>query len=99
MLLVIPCFRNARTWTLSAQFMKTRSSAGVGQKVDLAFDMSGLRITDLEDEDVKTEAQETSALYNKIKRKTVADADANPNVAAVENIGSDRLKLALKKQD
>ena len=60
------------------QFMKTRSSAGVGQKVDLAFDMSGLRITDLEDEDVKTEAQETSALYNKIKRKTVADADANP---------------------
>ena len=47
------------------QFMKTRSSAGVGQKVDLAFDMSGLRITDLEDEDVKTEAQETSALYNK----------------------------------
>ena len=48
-----------------SQFMKTRSSAGVGQKVDLAFDMSGLRITDLEDEDVKTEAQETSALYNK----------------------------------
>ena len=81
------------------QFMKTRSSAGVGQKVDLAFDMSGLRITDLEDEDVKTEAQETSALYNKIKRKTVADADANPNVAAVENIGSDRLKSILKKQD
>ena len=28
------------------QFMKTRSSAGVGQKVDLAFDVSGLRITD-----------------------------------------------------
>lgn len=81
------------------QFMKTRSSAGVGQKVDLAFDVSGLRITDLEDEDVKTEAQETSALYNKIKRKTVADAEANPNVAAVDNIGSDRLKSILKKQD
>ena len=24
------------------QFMKTRSSAGVGQKVDLAFDIAGL---------------------------------------------------------
>ena len=31
------------------QFMKTRSSAGVGQKVDLAFDIAGLRITDLEE--------------------------------------------------
>ena len=30
------------------QFMKTRSSAGVGQKVDLAFDVAGLRITDLD---------------------------------------------------
>jgi len=29
--------------------MKTRSSAGVGQKVDLAFDIAGLRITDLEE--------------------------------------------------
>ena len=35
----------------------------------------------------------------RLKRKTVADADANPNVAAVENIGSDRLKSFLKKQD
>ena len=30
--------------------MKTRSSAGVGQKVDLAFDVAGLRITDLDPE-------------------------------------------------
>ena len=79
------------------QFMKTRSSAGVGQKVDLAFDMSGLRITDLEDEDVKTEAQETSALYNKTQNS--GRCRCKLNVAAVENIGSDRLKLALKKQD
>ena len=31
------------------QFMKTRSSSGVGSKVDLAFDNKSLRITDLED--------------------------------------------------
>ena len=67
----------------SLQFMKTRSSAGVGQKVDLAFDIAGLRISDLEDEEQKTEAQETSALYNKIKRKTMADEETN--VAAVDN--------------
>jgi KaiC/GvpD/RAD55 family RecA-like ATPase len=33
------------------QFMKTRSSSGVGQKVDLAFDPDTLRITDCEDGD------------------------------------------------
>jgi len=31
------------------QFMKTRSSAGVGSKVDLKFDIASLRIVDLED--------------------------------------------------
>jgi len=33
------------------QFMKTRSSSGVGQKVDLAFDPDTLRISDCDDED------------------------------------------------
>ena len=33
------------------QFMKTRSSSGVGQKVDLEFDIDSLRIKDLGDED------------------------------------------------
>ena len=81
------------------QFMKTRSSAGVGEKVDLAFDVGGLRITDLDEDDEKTPAQETSDLYNKIKRKTMADQETNPNLAAVDNIGGDRLKSILKKQD
>ena len=33
------------------QFMKTRSSSGVGQKVDLTFDPDTLRISDCDDED------------------------------------------------
>jgi len=33
------------------QFMKTRSSSGVGQKVDLAFDPDTLRINDCDDDD------------------------------------------------
>jgi replicative DNA helicase len=32
------------------QFMKTRSSSGVGQKVDLEFDVDSLRIKDLDEE-------------------------------------------------
>lgn len=31
------------------QLMKTRNSSGVGQKIDLAFDVDTLRITDLEE--------------------------------------------------
>jgi replicative DNA helicase len=33
------------------QFMKTRSSSGVGQKVDLEFDVDTLRISDLDEEE------------------------------------------------
>ena len=77
--------------------MKTRSSAGVGQKVDLAFDVSGLRITDSEDDDVKTEKQETNDPI--INSQNNGRCRTQPNVAAVENIGSDRLKSVLKKQD
>jgi archaellum biogenesis ATPase FlaH len=33
------------------QFMKTRSSSGVGQKVDLEFDVDSLRIKDIEEEE------------------------------------------------
>ena len=36
-----PCVNEADT---QIQFMKTRSSSGVGQKVDFAFDIAGLRI-------------------------------------------------------
>jgi len=53
------------------QLMKTRSSAGVGNKVDLAFDIDSLRITDdgLDSQDYTTNAS-TSAIMNSIKNKT-----------------------------
>ena len=43
------------------QFMKTRSSSGVGSKVDLKFDPDTLRVEDLdeEDEDTMTMTQDT----------------------------------------
>lgn len=51
------------------QFMKTRSSSGVGQKVDLAFDINGLRIKDLEEDDAEA-ISNTSAMFDKIKKQT-----------------------------
>jgi replicative DNA helicase len=55
------------------QLMKTRSSSGVGQKVDLEFNLETLKITDLpEDEQEHNGANSrgTSSIIDSIKRKT-----------------------------
>jgi len=44
------------------QFMKTRSSSGVGQKVDLEFNLDTLRISDLGDEDDNTNNNSSGSL-------------------------------------
>ena len=57
------------------QLMKTRSSSGVGQKVDLGFDIDTLRIVDIGDEDEQdtaTQGSGVSAIANALKRTTVA---------------------------
>ena len=65
------------------QFMKTRSSSGVGQKVELEFNVDTLRITDLgEDEEGQSfsqqKAQGTSSMMNSFKRTSVVStASAN----------------------
>jgi KaiC/GvpD/RAD55 family RecA-like ATPase len=43
------------------QFMKTRSSSGVGQKVDLEFNIDTLRISDLGEDDEPSFAQQKSS--------------------------------------
>lgn len=64
------------------QFMKTRSSSGVGQKVDLEFNVDTLRITDLgEDEHESSLSQlksNGSNVYQNLKRtSSVANADSD----------------------
>jgi len=85
------------------QFMKTRSSAGVGQKVDLKFDVEGLRIADLDDDDADNETHAVSSIYDRIKKKTEVGAKAeglSENAAAEKAIdNTDRLRSILKKQD
>lgn len=83
------------------QFMKTRSSSGVGQKVDLAFDIEGLRITDLPEDEEGTNLHQPSAMFDKLKKqsqvthqeKTIAEASVvGDNIAA-----QDRLRSLLKR--
>ena len=53
------------------QFMKTRSSSGVGQKVDLEFDVDTLRIRDLaEDPEYQQFKKQTSTIYDNLKTKS-----------------------------
>ena len=58
------------------QFMKTRSSSGVGQKVDLEFDVDSLRIRDLADDpEYKQFDKQRSTIYDSLKKTSKVSAD------------------------
>ncbi len=65
------------------QLMKTRSSSGVGQKIDLEFNIDSLRITDLADEDNHSGSQSAgSSLLASIKQRQTVDpntGEINPD--------------------
>jgi hypothetical protein len=85
------------------QFMKTRSSSGVGQKVDLAFDVSGLRISDLAEEEQGSVANQPSAMFEKIKaqNKVTHQEKSIAENSVVENTlsGHDKLRSMLKRSN
>ena len=65
------------------QFMKTRSSSGVGQKVDLEFDVDSLRIRDLADDpEYKQFDKQRSTIYDSLKQtsKVSTDKPSQPKI-------------------
>jgi hypothetical protein len=65
------------------QLMKTRSSAGVGQKIDLNFDLNTLKITD--DGDYGDNTSVTSnEIMNKIKPGVANTVEPNEAISAVK---------------
>jgi archaellum biogenesis ATPase FlaH len=55
------------------QLMKTRSSSGVGQKIDLEFNLDSLKISDLPEDEQDTQNNASrggSSIIDQIKRKT-----------------------------
>ena len=66
------------------QLMKTRSSSGVGQKIDLAFDVDTLRITDLEeDEDNPSVSSKPSgSVFDQLKRNNATVVQDDPSDGA-----------------
>lgn len=89
------------------QFMKTRSSSGVGQKVDLAFNIDSLRIRDLEEDEDGAEVATSNALYNKLTKtdrntdvkdfELVDNEKTNPAERVVTN--ADKLKAILRRSE
>jgi hypothetical protein len=82
------------------QFMKTRSSSGVGQKVDLEFNVDTLRITDLGEEESEgnfnqqRNNNQTSSFTNSFKRTSVVST----NTEETTNTGFDFSKLQNKSE-
>ena len=67
------------------QFMKTRSSSGVGSKVDLKFNPDTLRIEDLEEDDEDAMTVTTGGLLDQLKRSSAIKEVAEPeSVDAVD---------------
>ena len=79
------------------QFMKTRSSSGVGQKVDLEFDIDSLRISDLVEDDTQSFKKQSSTIYDSIKKQSTVESN-NETTRSDPTEGSTVGKVAGKTQ-
>ena len=70
------------------QAMKTRSSSGVGQKVDLEFDIESLRIRDLADDpDYQEFKKRAPSIYDSIKAKSTMNSDSDSDAVIADQPG------------
>jgi KaiC/GvpD/RAD55 family RecA-like ATPase len=78
------------------QLMKTRSSAGVGQKVDLEFDLDSLRIRDLgEDQQTSTGFVKPANILDSVKPISRLSADRPDPGKITADVQSTKLKQLL----
>jgi replicative DNA helicase len=79
------------------QFMKTRSSSGVGQKVDLKFNPDTLRVTDLDEDDDDALTVTTNSLVDQLKRTNTIKTD-EPEASSTVNAALN-IREFMKKND
>jgi hypothetical protein len=80
------------------QLMKTRSSAGVGQKVDLEFDLETLRIRDLgEDQQQSSGFVKKPSIYDSIKAKSTVNETVGEDSSEVAKVTADVNSNKLKQ--
>ena len=81
------------------QFMKTRSSSGVGSKVDLKFNPETLRIEDLEEDEEAYDTINTITMTETLKRSSAIRDDANSTNDSVDIVQQGlELRNLLKKK-
>ena len=69
------------------QFMKTRSSSGVGQKVDLDFNIDTLRISDMDESDDVSFSKQRTNMYAGMKRSSIVTPSATTQSEATGSPG------------
>ena len=77
------------------QFLKTRSSSGVGSKVDLEFNPDTLRITDAPEDDNYNSAPSTNttSIYDRLKTQTKLEPPSSEVKAPkAEDVQGNRLR-------
>jgi hypothetical protein len=78
------------------QCMKTRSSSGVGQKVELEFDVDSLRIRALgEEQETPGFRKPASAIYDSIKAKSTVVTESDDTGKVSAEVQSNKLKQLL----
>lgn len=75
------------------QFLKTRSSAGVGSKVDLSFNNRSLRISDLSEDEVGAVQTQTSSVLEALKRTSSMSPGKSDNTQSSVSDVRDLKKL------
>jgi KaiC/GvpD/RAD55 family RecA-like ATPase len=74
------------------QCMKSRSSTGVGQKIDLEYNIDTMRITDAGE--MSDDSKPKSSIYDSIKRKTQVESETETSPVQA-NVQSTKLKNML----
>ena len=79
------------------QLMKTRSSSGVGQKIDLEFDINSLRISDAEEGSDSNSFKKPSVIYENLKSKSnlISSTESSETGKVTAEVQSTKLKQML----
>lgn len=73
------------------QLMKTRSSSGIGSKIDLGFDVDSLRVTDLDEEEAYQSNVATSPILQGLKTTSVVTGSEQTNNDPTQGIAAPKI--------
>jgi KaiC/GvpD/RAD55 family RecA-like ATPase len=79
------------------QFLKTRSSAGVGSKVDLSFNVDTLRIVDLDPDEESSDIAAAGSILDRLKRSGSTIIRQEPEPADTVTASLDLLNYIKKR--